>query len=86
MTNDVSDFEYTKHAEAMVVERAIDRSWVEQTIREPEALETDPTRPQAMSAFRRIPERGGRFLRVVYVQGVDKVRIVTAFFDRRHRS
>jgi hypothetical protein len=85
MADDVSGFDYTRHAEAMLQERAIERSWVELTVRDPEALESDATRPNIMSAFRRISERGGRLLRVVYAQGINSVRIVTAFFDRRRR-
>jgi hypothetical protein len=33
-------------------------------------------------AFRRIPERDGRVLRVVYVPGDDHVRVITLFLDR----
>jgi hypothetical protein len=76
---------YTQHAESMLRERAIERHWVELTVNEPEAVEPDPARPGIVRAFRRIPERGGRFLRVVYVTGVTPLRIITAFFDRNRR-
>jgi hypothetical protein len=71
----------------MLVERKIEASWVELAIREPEAVEPDPLRPGVLLAFRRVPERGGRFLRVVYVQDSNLIRVLTAFFDRnRMRS
>jgi hypothetical protein len=78
----VPDIVLTAHAEDMLIERSIHLSWVEETIRNPEALEHDPSRAGAFRAFRRIAERDGRYLRVVYVQDDGKVRVLTAFFDR----
>ena len=75
----------TAHAEDMLVERNIDRSWVEAAIHSPEALEDDPSQPGALRAFRRVAERDGRYLRVVYIQENDNVRVLTAFFDRGRR-
>jgi len=74
---------FTQHAEDMLVERRIERAWVEATIREPEALDADPAQPGVLRAFRRVPQRSGRVLRVVYVQTNDIVRVVTVFFDRK---
>lgn len=74
---------FTKHAEAMLAEREIAREWVERTIEAPDATEPDPQQPDAVRAFRSIPENGGRVLRVVYVRGADDTaRVLTAFFDR----
>lgn len=69
--------EYTNHCEDMLTERSILKSWVEQTINEPEEVEdkADGTRHY----LRKIPERGNRWLRVV--GGPD--RVITVFFDRR---
>ena len=75
----------TDHAREMLVERAIDLVWVEATIREPEIIEDDPIRLGVVRAFRRIPEREGRFLRVVYIRTDDTVRVLTVFFDRSRR-
>jgi hypothetical protein len=75
---------FTQHAEQMLVERRIDRAWVEATIRNPDALEADPTRPGVFRAFGRIAERDGRFLRVVYAPG-ETIRILTVFFDRKRK-
>jgi hypothetical protein len=69
----------------MLVEREIDPSWVEIAIREPDAVEADPKRADVLLAFRRIPERGGRILRVAYVPAGDTVRVLTLFFDRTRR-
>jgi uncharacterized protein DUF4258 len=77
---------FTKHAEEMLVERAIDRSWIVATISNPESVEADPFRNGVMRAYRRIPEHGNRFLRVAYVRTDDLVKVLTAFFDRRRRS
>ena len=75
---------FTRHAEEMLVERNIERAWIESTIASPDSVEADPKRPEVVRAYRRIPECGGRFLRVVYALAGDSVRIITAFFDRRH--
>jgi Domain of unknown function (DUF4258) len=72
----------TTHAQDMLVERVIDRTWVEATIRQPDALVDDPSRSGVKRAFRRVAERDGRYLRVVYIQEDDKIRVLTAFFDR----
>jgi hypothetical protein len=69
----------------MLLERQLERSWVLATLKAPEAVEQDPIRPGVMRAFRRIPERGGRIMRVAYVDAGDSIRILTVFLDRRRR-
>ena len=76
---------FTRHAEDMLFERGIDRAWVEATIRSPETLEPDAERPGVLRAFRRVSERGGRMLRVVYAPTGDSLRVLTVFFDRKRR-
>jgi hypothetical protein len=78
-------FLFTQHAEEMLVERRIDRAWVEATVQNPDAVEPDPTRPDVFRAFSRIAERDGRFLRVVYAPDGDTIRILTVFFDRTRK-
>jgi hypothetical protein len=73
---------FTRHSEEMLVQREIDREWVTVTIFSPDFVEADTSRPGVLRAFRAIKERGGRFLRVVYVSEGDNFRILTAFFDR----
>lgn len=76
---------FTRHAEFMMAERSIERAWVERTLVEPEAVEPDPVRNDIIRAFRAIPERNGRVLRVVYAASGEQMRIVTVFFDRTRR-
>lgn len=76
---------YSAHAETMLAERAIEREWVERTVFDPDAREADPVYPDRERAFRALPERDGRVLRVVYVPGEDGFRIITMFLDRGRR-
>jgi uncharacterized protein DUF4258 len=73
---------FTDHAEAMLVEREIEREWVEQAIAEPDEVELDPRHSGITLAFRVIGKREGRVLRVVYAETDDEIRIVTTYFDR----
>ena len=76
---------FTRHAEDMLAERGIDRNWVERTINQPDAIEPDTARADVTRAFRSIPERDGRVLRVVYSTTDEQIRVITAFFDRARR-
>jgi Domain of unknown function (DUF4258) len=76
---------FSRHAEEMLIERNIDREWVERAIRQPDIIESDPTRHDVHRAFRAIAEHNGRVLRVVYSSSEDKIRVITAFFDRARR-
>jgi hypothetical protein len=66
----------------MIAERLIERAWIEQTIINPEILEPDPYRSEVKRAFRRIPERGDRYLRVAYVEIEGTIKVITLFLDR----
>ena len=81
----LNSFSYTRHAEEMIAERQVERAWVERTILQPEAPEPDPKHPERTRAFRSVPARDGRVLRVVYVTRPDQYRIVTLYFDRGRR-
>ena len=78
-------FTYSDHAAAMLAERGLERDWVERTILEPDSTEPDPTHPERVRAFRSVPERDGRILRVVYVPEDGSCRIITVFLDRGGR-
>lgn len=79
-------FVYTSHAADNLVDRGIERSWVERTILTPEATETDPQHRERIRAYRTVPERDGRVLRVVYVrQAALTYRVITLFLDRGWR-
>lgn len=72
----------TRHAETVAVERGLEREWIERTVRQPAVLEPDPARPGVKRAFRAVPEREGRVLRVAFVDEADEIRVLTAFLDR----
>ncbi|RXT43581.1 hypothetical protein B6S44_28150 [Bosea sp. Tri-44] len=78
-------FSYTNHANSMLVERDIRREWVERTILSPDAIETDPKHLDRTRAYKALPERDGRVLRVVYVQSGQTCRVITLFLDRSRR-
>lgn len=73
---------FSAHALDMLAERGIDRTWAERTIAAPDFIEPDPTHADRTRAYRAVPERGGRVLRVVYTRDGDEVRIITLFLDR----
>ena len=75
-------FTYIDHAREQMVRRDIDSTWVERTVLAPETTEPDPKHPDRVRAFRSIPERDGRVLRVVYVPEGEHYRVLTAFLDR----
>ena len=76
----------TRHAEMMIERRRIERKWVEDTISEPEAEREDESDESLVLAFRRIPESGGKWLRVVHRREGQTCIVVTAFFDRNQEK
>jgi hypothetical protein len=76
----------TAHAEDAILERNLDRNWVERTVWEPEWYHPDPHRPGVERRFLAIPEFGGRVLRVACLETADEIRILTVFFDRDARE
>jgi uncharacterized protein DUF4258 len=77
---------FTKHAENVILERKVERTWIEKTAREPEWFHPDPRRPDVERRFRAIPEFGGRVLRVACLETAHEIRILTVFFDRDARK
>lgn len=78
-------FTYTQHAIQMLAERNIERDWVERTILQPDATEPDDKHPDRWRAFRGVPERDGRVLRVVYASSCSTYRLITLFLGRGRR-
>lgn len=78
--------EFTKHAIDVLAERTIPAEWVERTVREPELRQPDTNDPLVERFFRRIPENGGRTLRVAVNTQVAPWRVVSVFFDRSKRE
>jgi len=59
---------------------------VERTLSAPELVLPDPDTPTVERRFRRIPEFGGRVLRVAVNTAVEPNRVVSVFFDRRMKG
>nr|WP_282586672.1 DUF4258 domain-containing protein [Lichenifustis flavocetrariae] len=81
----MATFVYSNHALDMLVERSLERAWVERTVLAPAAIELDPKHTDRTRAYRAVPERDGRVLRVVYSRYDDHIRIITLFLDRGRR-
>ena len=79
-------FELTKHARKAIAERAIPVEWVERTLSAPELSRPDPDDASVERRFRRIPEFGGRVLRVAVNTAVEPNRVVSVFFDRKMKG
>lgn len=62
--------------------RGIRLAWVERTVAAPMQRMRDPYDATVERFFSRIPEYGGRVLRVAVNTQTDPWRVVTAFFDR----
>ena len=77
--------DFSRHARSQITERKIERQWVVKTVSEPEFVREDANDQNVILAFRRIPEAGDRWLRVVYTARAEKVIVITAFFDRKAR-
>jgi hypothetical protein len=76
-------FQFTNHAQRALAEREIPIEWVERTLKAPELTLPDPNDATVERCFRRIPEFGGRVLRVAVNRTVEPKRVVSVFFDRR---
>ena len=72
----------TQHARDNMALYSLDPAWIEATIARPQHVDRDPDDAALIRAWRRIPERGGRALRVVYRPAAADMVVVTAFFDR----
>ena len=79
-------YELTKHAQKALEERAITVGWLERTLATPELVLPDPDDPTVERRFRRIPEFGGRVLRVAVNVAVEPNRVVSVFFDRKMKG
>lgn len=76
----------TRHASMRLEERGIRLEWVEAAIHSPAWTEPEPRDSSAERRFARIDDFAGRVLRVVCVETADRIRVITATFDRGARS
>jgi len=79
-------FQFTNHAQRALAEREIAIEWVERTLKAPELTLPDPNDATVQRCFRRIPEFGGRVLRVTVNTTVEPKRVVSVFFDRKMKG
>ena len=79
-------FVLSAHAQTVIKERSIDLAWLERVLITPEKVECTEEQPQLRHALGRISEHGDRVLRVIYNAGVDPVRIITVYFDRKMKD
>ncbi|MGH7048821.1 MAG: DUF4258 domain-containing protein [Stellaceae bacterium] len=75
----------TTHVRQNIARDHLDLAWIEATIDRPQHTDRDPKDAILTRAWRRIPERGGRALRVVFRPAGADIVVVTAFFDRGAR-
>jgi hypothetical protein len=76
-------YQLTIHAQKIIAERGISKTWIDGVPAHPLALERDREDPALRHALGRIPERHDKILRVVYNETVKPWSVVTAFFDRK---
>jgi len=80
------EYELTQHAAKMMAERELAVEWLERALNAPEGTAPDPMDPALEHRFVRIPEFGGRMLRVIVNKETMPFRVVTAYFDRSMRG
>ena len=73
----IPQYRLSQHAATAVAEREIDLAWVTRTLAIPETVEQDPEDSTLRHALRRVPERQGCVLRVIYDYTVVMRRIMT---------
>jgi len=78
--------EFSEHASDALLDRRIDRQWIERTVANPASRETDPSDPALERCYGPIQEREDRVLRLVANTRADPWRMVTVFFDHKRRG
>lgn len=77
----------TAHASLMLSRRSISPEWIEDALRNPESERTDDRDTSLKLAFRKIPQAGSKWLRVVYrMENKHTHVVVTSFFDRNQEG
>jgi hypothetical protein len=80
------DVVLSAHAQRVIREREIELTWVRRIMNTPDRREPDKVDAALSHALGRVPERGGRVLRVVYYVTGEEAIVVTAYFDRSQRN
>jgi hypothetical protein len=71
-----------KPARARMARDGIKEAWIETIIRQPQHSMRDPLNPALTQAWRRVPQLGGRAVRVVFYGAGAEFVVLTAFLDR----
>ena len=81
-SSDAPPFVLSEHAAEVVRERQIRMEWIAAVLAQPAISHPDKDDQAVQHVLARIPEFGGRVLRVVYNPSTSPVRVVTVYFDR----
>ncbi len=76
------DYELTRHTIKVMAERGLSAEWLERGLKSPERVEPDEDDAALEHHLVRIPEFGGRMLRVIVNKDSAPIRVVTIYFDR----
>ena len=76
-----SSLVFTAHARTMMHERGIMEDWVKSTVLDPDM--TEQREDDEVHYLKKIPQKRGKFLRVIVNPSVNPERVITVFFDRR---
>lgn len=76
-----SSLVFTAHARTMMHERGIQEDWVKSTVLDPDM--TEQRDDDEVHYLKKIPQKGGKILRVIINPTTDPNRVITVFFDRR---
>ena len=79
-------YQLTKHAQHVLQEREIPIEFMESVLQNPQLSIPDENDPELEHLLAKIPEFGGRVLRIIINKKVDPVRIVTVYYDRKMRD
>lgn len=80
------NYELTRHARDVIVERQIQVDWLERVLASPVVIEASATDPELENHFAAIPEFGNWILRVVVNTRVVPERVVSVYFDRKMKG
>lgn len=76
----------TAHARWRMRQYGIEWAWVLAAIASPDWTAPDPRQPGVTRAFKAVPERGGKVLRVAYRPDGADLLVLSAHFDRGAKS
>ena len=80
------ELDFTIHARVVMARRLIPEEWVSLAVASPGLRMSDPNDAEIERFYWRIPEAGGRVLRVAVNTRVEPWRVVSVFLDRTMRG